>query len=122
MRLLLQWFIVAVALVAAAYVVPGIRVEGNGLTVVLITAVILGFVNAIIRPVLAFLSCGFIILTMGLFMLVLNAVSLWLASYIAVNWFNVGFYVDGFWPAFWGALIVSVVSFLFSVLLKRGGD
>jgi putative membrane protein len=122
MKLLLQWFITAAALVAAAYVVPGIRVEGNGLTVVLVTAVILGLVNTFIRPVLALLSCGFIILTMGLFMLVLNALSLLLASSIAVNWFNVGFYVDGFWPAFWGALIVSVVSFLLSVVLKPGGD
>jgi len=122
MKLLFQWLITAAALVAAAYVVPGIRVEGNGLTVVLVTAVILGVVNTFIRPVLAFLSCGFIILTMGLFMLVLNALSLWLASSIAVNWFDVGFYVDGFWPAFLGALIVSVVSFLLSLVLKPGGD
>jgi putative membrane protein len=122
MKLLLQWFIISAALVAAAYVVPGIRVEGNGATAVLVMAVILGLVNVFIRPVLAFLSCGFIILTMGLFMLVVNALSLWLASSIAVNWFNVGFYVDGFWPAFWGSIIVSIVSFLLSVFLKPGGD
>ena len=122
MKLLLQWFIISAALVAAAYVVPGIRVEGNGATAVLVMAVILGLVNVFIRPVLAFLSCGFIILTMGLFMLVVNALTLWLASSIAVNWFNVGFYVDGFWPAFWGSIIVSIVSFLLSVFLKPGGD
>jgi putative membrane protein len=118
MKLLLQWFIITAALVAAAYIVPGIRVESDGAAVFLIMAAILGLVNTFIRPVLAFLSCGFIILTMGLFMLVVNALSLWLASSIAVNWFNVGFYVDGFWPAFWGALIVSIVSFVLSMILK----
>jgi len=121
MKLLLQWFIATAALVAAAYLVPGIRVESDGAAAYLIMAVILGLVNALIRPILSFLSCGFIILTMGLFMLVINALTLWLASSIAVNWFNVGFYVDGFWAAFLGALIVSIVSFLLSLVLKPVG-
>jgi putative membrane protein len=80
-------------------------------------AVILGLVNAIIRPILAFLSCGFIILTLGLFMLVVNGVSFWLASWIAVNWFNIGFFVDGLWPAILGSIVVSIVTFLLAVLL-----
>jgi putative membrane protein len=120
MKLILHWLVVAVALVAAAYLVPGIRVEGNGTIAVLVMAAVLGLVNAIIRPILAFLSCGFIILTMGLFMLVINALMLWLASSIAVNWFNAGFYVDGFWPALFGSIIVSIVSFLLSMVLSRG--
>ena len=82
-------------------------------------AVVLAFVNAFIRPLLAFLSCGFIVLTMGLFILVVNAFTLWLSSYVAVNWFNVGFYVDGFWAAFWGSIIVSVVSFLLSLFVSE---
>jgi putative membrane protein len=117
MRLILHWLVVAVALVAAAYLVPGIRVEGDGVVAVLVMAAILGVVNVVIRPILAFLSCGFIILTMGLFMLVINALTLWLSSSIAVNWFNIGFYVDGFWPALLGSIIVSIVSFLLSMVL-----
>lgn len=120
MKLILHWLVVAVALVAAAFLVPGIRVEGDGTIAVLVMAAILGIVNVVIRPILAFLSCGFIILTMGLFMLVINAITLWLSSSIAVNWFNVGFYVDGFWPALLGSIIVSIVSFLLSVILFRG--
>jgi putative membrane protein len=120
MKLILHWLVVAVALVAAAYLVPGIRVEGDGTIAVLVMAAVLGVVNVVIRPILAFLSCGFIILTMGLFMLVINALTLWLASSIAVNWFNVGFYVDGFWPALLGSIIVSIVSFLLSMVLFRG--
>ena len=120
MKLIVHWLVVAAALVAAAYLVPGIRVEGNGTIAVLVMAAVLGVANVIIRPILAFLSCGFIILTMGLFMLVVNALTLWLASSIAVDWFNAGFYVDGFWPALWGSIIVSIVSFLISVVLFRG--
>jgi putative membrane protein len=117
-HLLIRWIIVAIALIVTVYVVPGIEVTGNGLIAVLGTAVILGFINAILRPILAILSCGFILLTLGLFMLVINAFTLWLSSQIAVNWFDLGFYVQGFWPAFWGALVVSIVSFFLSMFLK----
>ena len=115
---LIRWIIVAIALIVTVYVVPGIDVTGNGLVAVLGMAFILGFINAILRPILAILSCGFILLTLGLFMLVINAFTLWLSSQIAVNWFGLGFYVNGFWPAFWGALVVSIVSFFLSLFLK----
>ena len=118
MKLVIRWAITAVALVAAVWLIPGIRIESqNAWIVVGIMAVILGFVNAIIRPVLMFLSCGCIVLTMGLFMIVVNGLALWLASWISVNLFNIGFYVDGFWPAILGSIVVSIVSFLLSLLL-----
>ncbi len=121
MRLIIRWLIVAVALVVAIRLVPGIRVEDtNAWVAVGVMAIVLGLVNAVIRPILSFLSCGVIVLTMGLFMLVINAVTLWLSSYISVNWLGVGFHVDGFWPAFWGALVVSIVSFVLSMLLHEG--
>ncbi len=121
MRLIVRWLIVAVALVVATRIVPGIRVEDtNAWVAVGVMAIVLGLVNAFIRPLLSFLSCGFIVLTMGLFMLVINAVTLWLAAYISVNWLNIGFHVDGFWPAFWGALVVSVVSFVLSMIFHEG--
>ena len=116
--LIIRWVIVAAALILTAYIVPGITVEGNGFIVVLGMAVVLGFVNAFIRPLLTFLSCGFIVLTLGLFLLVINAVSLWLASWMAQNWFGLGFVVDGFWPAFWGSILISVISFMLSLFIK----
>lgn len=118
MKLLIRWIIVACSLFVAAWLVPGIRVEGNAWLIFTVMAVILGLVNAIIRPILALLTCSLIILTLGLFVLVINALTLWLASAIAVNWFHVGFYVDGFWAAFLGALIVSIVSVILSAILR----
>jgi putative membrane protein len=76
-----------------------------------------GLVNAILRPLLKLLTCPLILLTLGLFTLVINAFTLWLSSQIAVNWFQVGFYVDGFWAAFLGGLVVSIVSLILSVIL-----
>lgn len=122
MRLLIRWAIVSLALFVAARLVPGIHVERDGWAIYAVMAVILGLVNAIVRPALKFLSCPLIILTLGLFVLVINAFSLWLASYTATNWFNVGFYIDGFWPAFWGALIVSIVSAVLSAIVKDEGE
>lgn len=116
--LIVRWIIVAVALILTAYLVPGIRVEGNGFVVVLGMAVILGFVNAFIKPLLTFLSCGFVILTLGLFLLVINALSFWLASWMAQNWFGLGFVVEGFLPAFLGSIVVSIISFVLSLLIK----
>ena len=118
MELLLRWVITGLALFVAAWLVPGIRVEGQGWSAFAVMAIILGLVNAVIRPVLKLLSCPLIILTLGLFVLVINGLTLWLASAIAVKWFHVGFYVDGFWAAFLGAFIVSIISVILTVLFK----
>jgi putative membrane protein len=117
MKIIVHWVIVALALFVANWLVPGIRVEGNAFVVFLATAVVLGLVNALVRPLLKLLSCPLILLTLGLFVLVINALMLWLSSAIARSWFHVGFYVDGFWAAFWGALIVSIVTVILSAIL-----
>lgn len=117
MRFVIRWLAIAIALVVAVLIVPGISIESNAWLAVAVMALILGLVNAVVRPVLQFLSCGLIIATLGLFLLVINALTLWLSSAIAQDWFHVGFVVDGFWPAFWGALVVSVVSFLLNVFM-----
>lgn len=118
MQLLLRWLITAVALAVAAWTVPGITVEGQtGIFAVLVMAAIFGLVNAVIRPILTLLSCPLVILTLGLFTLVINTICFSLSSWIAQNWFGAQFIVDGFWPAFWGAIVVSVVSFLLSLFL-----
>jgi len=119
MKLLIRWVIASLALFVAAWLVPGIRVEGNAWVVFAVMAVILGLVNAIVRPLLKILTCPLILLTLGLFTLVINGVTLLLASQIAQQWFNVGFYVDGFWPAFLGALIVSIVTVILSALVRE---
>lgn len=119
MKLLIRWAIIAFSLFVAAWLVPGIRVEGNAWLIFTVMAVILGFVNAVVRPILTLLTCSLVILTLGLFVLVINALTLWLASSIAVNWFHVGFYVDGFWAAFLGALIVSIVSVILSAVVRE---
>lgn len=118
MKLIVRWIIGAIAIAAAAWLVPGIRIEGSSAWIVVaLMAVILGLVNAVIRPILVLLSCGFILVTLGLFMIVINGLTFWLSSWIAVNWFNIGFYVDGLWPAILGSIVVSIVTFLLALLL-----
>lgn len=118
MKLLLRWLASAAAVAAAAYFLPGIRLVG-GVEQLLLVAVILGLVNALVRPVLKFLSCGIIFLTLGLFLLVINAALLYLAAYLAQQ-VGIGFYVDDFGAAFVGSIIISVVSYLISIVLPDG--
>ena len=84
MKLLIRWAIIAAALFITSLIMPGITIDDStsAFVAVIVMAVVLGFANAFIRPILALLSCGCIVATMGLFMLVVNAVTLWLASYI----------------------------------------
>lgn len=118
MKLLIRWVITSIAVAVAVWLIPGIRVEGTtGWVAVAVMALALGLVNAILCPILALLSCGFIIVTLGLFMLVVNGLTFWAGSWVAINWFNVGFYVDGLWPAILGSIVVSIVSLLLSVFL-----
>ena len=118
MKLLIRWIVSTLALFAAAYLIPGIRVEDpNAWMVYAMMALILGLVNAVIRPILKLLSCPLIILTLGIFVLVINGASFLLAARIAEA-LGVGFYVDGFLSALLGALIVSVISIFFNIFLK----
>jgi len=119
MKLLIRWAIGALSLFAAAWIVPGIRVDDSrGWVAYAAMAIILSLVNALIRPLLKLLTCPLILVTLGLFTLVVNAISLLIASSIANNLFGVGFYVDGFWPAFWGAIIVSVISVVLNTFVS----
>ena len=117
MKLILRWLIIAISLYVAVLVVPGITVEGDAWVAFSIMAIVLALVNAVIRPILKLLSCGFIIITLGLFVFIINAATFLLASNIAQHVFNVGFYVDGFWPALFGSIIVSIVSVVLSNIL-----
>lgn len=118
MRLIVRWIIVAIAVAVATRLIPGIHVQGtSGWIAVVIMAAVLGLANAIIRPILAFLSCGCIVATLGLFMLVINALTFWLAAWISTNWLDTGIVVDNFLSALLGSVVVSIVSFLLSVFL-----
>jgi putative membrane protein len=117
MQLLIRWTISALSLFAAAWLVPGIHVnDGQGWVVYAAMAIILSLVNALIRPLLKLLTCPLILLTLGLFTLVVNALTLLISAGIANNVFGVGFYIEGFWPAFWGAIIVSITSVILNAL------
>ena len=122
MRLLLRWIVMAIALAVAAWTVPGIDVtDQNGTIAVLLMAVVFGLVNAFIRPLITLLSCPLVLLTLGLFTLVINGICFSLASWFA-QMLGIGFVVDGFWPAFWGAIVVSIVSFLLSLFLPDNNE
>jgi putative membrane protein len=122
-RILLRLLINAIALWVAVELVPGIYAE-SPLTI-LIVALIFGIVNALIKPVISFFTCPMILLTLGLFIFVINAVMLWFTAWIA-DALDLGFGITGgFWSAFWGALVISLVSFAISLLIKdddRGRD
>jgi putative membrane protein len=119
-RLLVRLLATAVALAAAAGLVDGISVgpgtnRERALTL-LGVAIIFGLVNAIVRPILRLLTLPLVVLTLGLFLLVLNALMLLLTEWIAEQ-FDLAFQVDGFWSAVLGALIITVVSFLINIVL-----
>jgi putative membrane protein len=117
MRLLIHCLIVALALFVAAWALPGIAVYGNAWVAYGVMAAILALVNAVLRPVLKVLTCPLILLTMGLFLLVINGITLWVSARIAQG-FGIGFQVRGFWDAFLGGLVVSVVSVVLSAILQ----
>ncbi len=118
MKLIIRWAVITLALFAAVYFVPGISVEDpNAWTVFAVMALILGLVNAFIRPILKLLSCPLILLTLGLFTIVINGLSFFIAARIAQA-VGVAFYVKDFWSALLGGLVVSVISVLFNVFLK----
>ena len=114
-RLLLRLLINALGLYIAVRFVPGVRSEGSWLTFIAL-ALILGIANALVRPLLALLTCPLIILTLGLFTLVINALVLWLAGSVGAS-LGLSFEVDGFVPAFWAALLLSLVNWVATMLL-----
>ena len=117
MKIIVHWAITAVAIFLTTRFLPGFNIEGtNGFIAVIVAAVILGLVNAVIKPILVFLSCGCIVATLGLFMVVINAITLYLTSLIC-DYLGIGFHIEGFWPAIWGSIIISVISFVLSMIL-----
>ena len=111
MRFLVHLIVNAAAVFLAANLVPGIAVSGVG--VALLAGLILGFVNAIIKPILFVLTLPFTIVTLGLFIFVLNAICLAL-----VAWLVPGFTISGFWAALLGAIVISLVSWVMHAIVS----
>ena len=110
MRFLLRLLLNAVAVFLAAQLIPGIGVATPGAA--LAAGIVLGLVNAVIRPVLILLTLPATLVTLGLFIFVVNAICLALAA-----WFVPGFTISGFWAALLGAIVISIISWLLSVIL-----
>jgi putative membrane protein len=115
-KFLLRWVINCLAIFAAVNIVPGIEWTNDWISI-LVLGLILTFVNAIVRPLAKFVGCLPIILTLGLFTLVINAFLFWLTGQIGLA-FNMGFTVDSFWPALLGSLVVSAVSLVLGMILR----
>lgn len=114
---IIRWAINTIALYVAISIVPGIHPESTRWFALLILGLIFGLLNAILRPILKFLTCPLIMLTLGFFVLVLNTILFVLTGWLGSQ-FQVGFTVQNFWAAFLGALVTSVVSVVLSVLLR----
>lgn len=120
MGFLVRWLINGVALWVTTIVVPGIDVTGSTTAMNLLTliavALIFGLVNAIIKPIIQIIGCLFYVLTLGLIALVVNAL-----LFLLVDWFagllDLPFEIDGFWPAFWGAIVMGIVSWAISLVI-----
>ncbi len=116
--LLVHWLMNAAALWMAAWLLPGLDFSGTVVQLLLVAAVF-GIVNSLVRPILTILTCPLIVITLGLFTLVINALMLLLTGALSERW-GLGFTVSGFWAAFWGGLVVGLVSVVISLLLPGG--
>src|SRR3954469_16380684 len=115
MRIVLSWIINALALLALPYIFQSIRVDG--FFTALVTALVLGLINTLIRPLLILLTLPINILTLGLFTFVINGLLFWfVASFVS------GFVVAGFWPAVGGAIVYGVISWALSALVLGSHD
>ena len=111
MRLLLQWLLSAIALMVVSHLVPGFHV--SGLLPALIAAVVIGLLNATLGLFLKIITIPFSIVTLGIFLLVINGVMILLASAVVP-----GFHVNGLGPAFWGAVVLALLGMLIRAVVK----
>jgi putative membrane protein len=115
--MIIRWVINAVALYAAIALVPGLQPTNPNWQTYVWLALIFGLVNALVRPILKFLTCPLIILTLGLFTLVVNTLLFYITDMIG-DLFSVGLQPFDFWAAFLGALVVSIISVILTSIIK----
>ena len=114
-RFLQSWVINTLAVLVAVSVLPH-RIHYGSWVDLLAASLLLGIFNAVLRPILMLLTFPILLMTLGLFRFVINALLLLLVGFILPN-----FFVDGFWAAFWGALVISIISTLLNILTGGGG-
>ncbi len=126
MRFLIRWLVSAISVAAAVLLVPGFRVQGNAFVAIVVAALVIGLVNATIGLILKIGAFGCIVMTLGLFNLVINAALLWISVWMLDNWFSwLGGTVvvdSGFWPYFWAALVISIVSGVLNYFVRAEDD
>lgn len=124
-RILLKVGATAVALWVATVLIDGItlgdQTTSRRILTLVAVAVIFGIVNAVLKPIIKTLGCAFYVITLGLIGLVVNALLLWLTSELAEG-LELPFHVSGFWPAFWGAIVVGVVGWLLHLFIPDDDD
>lgn len=117
MRLLLRLLVNAAALWVAVRIIPGISFDGNPV-LLLAVALVFGVVNSIVKPIVTLLSLPAVLLTLGIFLLVINALMLWFTSWISSR-LGLGFHVEGFGAAFLGSIVVGLVAWALGAFLKE---
>lgn len=118
MKLLVRLIINALALWIAIELIPGLKFEGSNVSLIII-ALIFGLVNALVRPLIILLTCPLVLLTLGLFVLVINTIMLSLTIWLSgPGVFDLGLTSTGFWATFLAAIVISIVSGILSALLK----
>ena len=120
MSFVIRTLVNAAALWVATRIVPGVAFDG-GLLAFLGVALVFGVINATLRPLTKILTFPLIIVTLGIFALIVNGLMLWLTSSLSSS-LGLGFHVSGFWAAFFGALVVSIVSALLSLSMRPSAD
>ena len=120
MNLILRWIASALAVGLAVYLLPGLEYDGR-IETLFVVALILGLVNAVVRPIVKALACGIIVLTLGLALFVINAVMLYITSYIAGE-LGYGFEIRDFVSALIGSLVISAVTWILSMLITDRDD
>ncbi|WP_155339857.1 phage holin family protein [Acrocarpospora corrugata] len=120
MKVIVKILVVAASLWVATQVVDGITVDSSDTTkqigTLLAVALIFGIINTLLKPIIKVVGCAFYVVTLGLFALVVNAGLLYLTSWIA-DQIDLPFHVAGFWAAFWGAIIIGIISWLLDLIL-----
>lgn len=117
MHFLKTWFFTAIAVAFAIYLVPGIQPLGDTIASSVFAALALALINATIKPIMHVLALPLTILSFGVFSLIVNAMALEIASYLAVSVFDAGIYIQSFGAAFWGALVISVMTGILRAVL-----
>ncbi len=123
--MLVRFLANAAALAIATWLLPGIALTDqqvqNQLLTILGVAIIFGLVNSTVKPLFKFAAAPLVLITLGLFLMVINGLLMWLTSWVCGQ-LGLGWQIDGFWSAFWGALLVSVVSFIFNAFLSSKSE